>query len=128
MRPARFRSGVPAALIAVHDGLGDDRAGVASQRDRHALRALTTRFVAELTALKSACGALAPHELTASAPAASYELAARYAVVLAASACVNVWWHNQEHDRFVRDPAWLVAALARLAARLGAAPRPPLPD
>lgn len=117
-----------AALIAAHDALGGDRAGDASQRDRHALRALTTRFVAELAALKSACSALLPHELTASAPAESYELAARYAVVLAASACVNVWWHNQEHDRLVRDPTWLVAALGRLAARLGTSPPPPLPD
>lgn len=117
-----------AALIAAHDGLADDRVGGASQRDRHALRAFTGRFVAEFTALKSACGALAPHELTAAASAESYELVARYAVVLAASACVNVWWHNQERDRLVRDPAWLVAALGRLAARLGASPPPPLPD
>lgn len=117
-----------AALVAAHDGLADDRAGRASQRDRHALRALTARFVAELTALKAGCAAVAPHELTASAPAERYELAARYAVVLAASACVNVWWHNQEHDHFVRDPAWLIAALGRLAARLGASPPPLLPD
>jgi alkylation response protein AidB-like acyl-CoA dehydrogenase len=116
-----------AGLIAAHEDLAGDRASHVSQRDRHALRALTAWFVAELTALKSACGALAPHELTASAPAESYDLAARYAVVLAASACVNVWWHNQDHDRFVGDPAWLVAALGRLAARPGTAP-PPLPD
>jgi len=117
-----------AALISIHEGLADDRASRASQRERHTLRALTARFVAELTALKSACGALAPHELTATAPSESYELAARYTVVLAASACVNIWWHNQEHDPFLRDPAWLIAALGRLAARLGASPPPPLPD
>jgi alkylation response protein AidB-like acyl-CoA dehydrogenase len=117
-----------AALVAAHESLADEQASGASQRDRHALRALTARFVAELTALKSACSALAPHELTASASAECYELTARYAVVLAASACVNVWRHNQEHDDLMRDPAWVIAALERLAARLGASLPPPLPE
>jgi alkylation response protein AidB-like acyl-CoA dehydrogenase len=106
-----------AALRAVHDQLAD----------RPALRALTARFLAELAELQSACRALAPHELTATAAVESYELAARYAVVVAASACVNVWWHNQDRDGIARDPEWLTAALARLAARLGTAPPGPLP-
>jgi alkylation response protein AidB-like acyl-CoA dehydrogenase len=116
-----------AALVAAHAGLADGRASGTSQRDRHTLGELSARFIAELTALKATCGALAPHELAVSAPAESYELAARYAVVLAASACINIWWHNQERDGFVRDPAWLIAGLGRLAARLGAAPPPPPP-
>jgi hypothetical protein len=108
-----------AALIAAYDGLADD--------GEHALCAPIARFVAELAALKIRCAALSPYELTASASADSYELAARYAVVLAASACVNVWRHNQDRA-FVRDPAWLVVALDRLAALLGAAAPPPPPD
>lgn len=116
-----------AALVAAHDGLADCRASGTSRRDRQTLGELSARFVAELTALKTACGALAPHELAVSAPAESYELAARYAVVLAASACINIWWHNQERDGFLRDPAWLIAGLSRLAARLDAAPPPPPP-
>lgn len=116
------------ALCTVHDRLGDDRTDAASQRDRHALRALTARFTAELAQLRSACSALSPHELTAAAAVDSYELAARYAVVLAASACVNVWWHNQDRGGIAREPEWLIAALARLAARLGTPPPPPLAD
>jgi alkylation response protein AidB-like acyl-CoA dehydrogenase len=120
-----------ASLVAVHDALaggGPGAAGELGHRDRQTLRLLTAGFVAELGALKSACGALAPGELTASASADSYELTARYAVVLAAACCAGVWWHNQERDPFLRDPAWLVAALGRLAARLGAPPAPPSDD
>lgn len=115
------------ALAVVHAALAAPHAAT-SEADRQALRALLGRFVAELATLKDACVGLPPHEMTATAPCAAYDLAARYAVVLAASACAAVWWHNLARDRFLRDPAWLIAALLRLTARLGAAPAPPLAD
>ncbi|HET7505111.1 MAG TPA: acyl-CoA dehydrogenase [Kofleriaceae bacterium] len=117
-----------ASLRAVHDAVADGPTAAASASDRAALRPLLARFVAELDALREACSALAPHELTAAAPVESYDLAARYALVVAASASAGVWWHNQARGGFLADPAWLVAGLARLAARLGGEPAPPLPD
>ncbi len=64
-----------------------------------------------------------PHDLTIDASPAANELAARYAVLLAGTACVAVWWHNQADPGAVwSDQAWLVVALHRLIGRL---PGPP---
>jgi alkylation response protein AidB-like acyl-CoA dehydrogenase len=92
------------------------------------LRRLTEVFVEELRGLKRECVALPPRELTVMASPRSYELAARYVAVLAASACLNVWWHNQERSEpFWKDPSWLLAALNRLCTQLGREPLP-LPE
>ncbi|KKD02192.1 hypothetical protein TN53_41895, partial [Streptomyces sp. WM6386] len=67
--------------------------------------------------------ALAPGDLTVAARPEALRLAARYAAVLAAIACVNIWLHNQErHDAFLSDPRWAVAALGRIAERMGRDP------
>jgi alkylation response protein AidB-like acyl-CoA dehydrogenase len=87
------------------------------------LLGLAEIFLAELGELKRQSAALAPEELTAMASPESYALAARYALVLAASACLNLWRVNPDSaDPLLRDPVWIVAVLTRLAARLGKRP------
>ncbi|WP_308114215.1 acyl-CoA dehydrogenase [Streptomyces brasiliscabiei] len=77
----------------------------------------------EQTAVRRACAELAPGDLTVAARPEALRLAARYAAVLAATACVNVWLHNRErHDAFLGDPRWVVAALGRIAERVGRDP------
>ena len=47
--------------------------------------------------------------------------------MLAGAACLSLWWHNQHSpDAFLRGDTWLIAALHRLAGRLG--PPPPETD
>jgi alkylation response protein AidB-like acyl-CoA dehydrogenase len=51
------------------------------------------------------------------ADAEAFALAARYANLLAAAACVNVWWcQRRAGDPFLGATSWLVAALARVVA------------
>ncbi|WP_031171269.1 acyl-CoA dehydrogenase [Streptomyces durhamensis] len=89
------------------------------------LRTLCGRLVDELRILRDGWRALAPRNRTPFAGPVGFELAERYAVVLAASACLGVWWHNQDHpDPFMRDTAWVVSALDRLTVRLGHEPLP----
>lgn len=75
---------------------------------------LAGAFDAELADIATACAELRPRDLGPAPRPEALELAARYATVLAASACLNVWAHEQA-DRFLGDPAWAVAALYRLA-------------
>ncbi|MEV7022287.1 acyl-CoA dehydrogenase [Kitasatospora sp. NPDC093558] len=77
----------------------------------------------ELAALKRAVDGLAPRDRTPLAGPTSFELAHRYAVLLAAAACLGIWQSNPDNPSdFLHRPDWLVAALARLAARLGCPP------
>jgi alkylation response protein AidB-like acyl-CoA dehydrogenase len=81
---------------------------------------LTALFAAELADLAEASATLRPRDLTIDSSPAARKLAARYATVLAAAACVSVWWHNSDHpSAFLRDDVWVIAALHRLARRLG---------
>ncbi|MFF9365243.1 acyl-CoA dehydrogenase [Streptomyces griseoluteus] len=74
----------------------------------------------ELTALRDACAALPPRERTPLTGPAGFRLAERYALLLAAAACLGIWLHNDHRDDpFLTDTAWLVSALRRLTARLG---------
>lgn len=105
---------------AGRDSIGPALAATtAAVEDRHRdVARLANGFVEELGRLRETCAGLPPAELAMTAGAESYALTARYATVLAASACLNIWAHNQNHpDAFLRDPAWLVAALGRLAGR-----------
>lgn len=91
------------------------------------LAGLVQGFVDELTQLQQLCRDLPPTELSVMASPRSYLLAARYVMVLAASACLNLWWHKQapgeeEGDTFLRDTAWLELVLQRLHAMLTNAP------
>jgi hypothetical protein len=115
---ARGADRLSATLPAGRDGTG---AGSGEPE----LAALCNHFVAELSDLKDQCEALPPRELRVSAGPASFDLVDRYATVLAASACFGVWRHNQDHrSRFLRGTPWIVAALRRLADRLGTGPAP----
>ena len=77
-------------------------------------------FVAEIGELKGRCAALAPRDQGPLAGPGAFTIAHRYAMVLAAAACLGVWQHNRTHpDPFFRDDIWVVAALSRLARRIG---------
>ncbi|MFB7129666.1 acyl-CoA dehydrogenase [Kitasatospora sp. NPDC056273] len=84
---------------------------------------LCASLVGELRRLKERFGELAPRDRTPVASAGTFVLAERYAVLLAAAACLGVWRHNADNpDPFLCDTAWLAAALGRLAGRLGCGP------
>lgn len=86
-----------------------------------ALRSLVRGLTEELRSLQRQCAAMSPQDRTVLANPTSYALADRYALVLAAAACLNVWRQQRDDPRapFLADPAWLAAALTRLGKRLG---------
>jgi alkylation response protein AidB-like acyl-CoA dehydrogenase len=84
------------------------------------LARLRDLFSTELAGLARRCAGIPPRDRTVIASPESFELAHRYAVVLAACACLGVWRHSTEP--FLAGPEWIVAALRRLAARLGIGP------
>lgn len=87
------------------------------------LRRLALVIAAEQDDVRHECAALTPGDLTVAARPEALRLAARYAAVLAAIACVNIWLHNRERpDAFLGDPCWAVAALGRIAERVGRDP------
>jgi hypothetical protein len=96
-------------LVTAHELAGD-----------RILGPLCATFTAELRYLRTRCGELPPRERTVIAGRRSFDLAARYAHVLAAAACLGVWRHST--DPFLADPRWVAGALGRLAARLGREP------
>jgi len=107
--------GLAGSLLAI-----DQLLATSPRRSAGVVGRLTERFVAELAALADACATLRPRDLTIDSSPAARKLAARYTTVLAAAACVSVWWHNPDHpSAFLRDDAWVIAALHRLAQRLG---------
>jgi alkylation response protein AidB-like acyl-CoA dehydrogenase len=95
---------------------------LAAQAELHAdaeLGPLCAALVAELAALARRCAELPPREATVLAGRAGFELAARYAVLVAAACCLGGWLSGGPGGGFGRDPAWLVLALRRLTGRLG---------
>ncbi|MFI9099293.1 acyl-CoA dehydrogenase [Streptomyces fildesensis] len=86
-----------------------------------ALRGLAGQLVEEFRDLRDRVLALEPADRTTPVGPASFALMDRYALLLAASAVLGVWRHNQDgSDPFLADPAWAAAALHRIARRLGA--------
>lgn len=88
-----------------------------------ALASLAQDFAGELVRLRAYYIALPPAESSIMASAHSYVQCGRYVVVLAASACLNLWWREQvradrERDAFLADPRWLEVVLQRLQGRL----------
>lgn len=78
-----------------------------------------TYFIDELKILQNLCRDIPPAELTVKASVESYNLTQRYALILAASICLNVWWHNKtQEDNFLNGSAWIKAALYRLRQQL----------
>jgi len=87
------------------------------------LAVLAQGFVDELVQLQQLCAVLPPTELSVMASPCSYALTTRYVMVLAASACLNLWWHNRaQGDLFLRDPIWLELVLQRLQSMLTKTP------
>ncbi|MDT0308862.1 acyl-CoA dehydrogenase family protein [Streptomyces sp. DSM 44917] len=71
---------------------------------------------ADLAGLREECLRLSPAELGPEAGPESFALARRYAVLLAAAACVGT---HGSGTGFLGERPWLAAALTRLAGRLG---------
>jgi alkylation response protein AidB-like acyl-CoA dehydrogenase len=93
--------------------------------DGSALRFLARAFTVELDDLRKVFVEIAPDDRKALISPHAFGLADRYALVLAAAACLGVWREQRaEGDPFLADASWPTAALYRLARRLGL----PLPD
>ncbi|WP_016823565.1 acyl-CoA dehydrogenase family protein [Streptomyces viridosporus] len=94
------------------DELSDALAGEGGDRT---VREHVAHLRAELREIREKAGGLAPHELTFTADADSYDLVERYVNVLVAVGCLQVWRHNRDgDDGFLAEPLWLHAALGRL--------------
>jgi alkylation response protein AidB-like acyl-CoA dehydrogenase len=98
--------GAAAQLAAMPERAGDDTG------------ALAMRLAQECERLQQACAALPPGELSAQASPASYDLAARYAWLLAASACLNVFLAAPP-GAMQADSQWLAMVLRRVGHKLG---------
>jgi alkylation response protein AidB-like acyl-CoA dehydrogenase len=89
--------------------------------------------VDDLARLATDCSVLPPEHLTPAAPAHVFDLAERWAGLLAAAACLGLWRRNGEGGEggesgdLIGDPVWVLAALHRLDAHLGRH-RDPLPE
>ncbi|MBP2702775.1 acyl-CoA dehydrogenase family protein [Microbispora sp. RL4-1S] len=109
------------ALTAAASGRESLSTGPGALLDEHGadpdVRRLAEVFARELAALRDEALALRPRDLGVAATPEALAVPARLAAVLAASACLGVWRHAG--DPFLKDPAWVVAALTRLTARIG---------
>ncbi|WP_377270035.1 acyl-CoA dehydrogenase family protein [Peterkaempfera sp. SMS 1(5)a] len=109
-------------LLEAADETDDDHA---DRSGGSALRFLARGFTVELDELRKVFVDIAPDDRQALVSPHSFGLADRYALVLAAAACLGVWREQRaEDDPFLADPSWPTAALYRLGRRLGLA----LPD
>ncbi|MFG3255692.1 acyl-CoA dehydrogenase family protein [Streptomyces sp. NPDC048172] len=120
---ASGRDGLSASLVAAVDELPS---GTPVERAAHGI---ALKMMDELRQVQEEALALAPEDRTALARPASFALADRYAVLLAAASAIGVWRQAAAapaDDPFLADPAWLAAALHRLSRRLGHRP-PDLP-
>ncbi|MFE9095617.1 acyl-CoA dehydrogenase [Streptomyces sp. NPDC007264] len=115
---ASGRDGLSATLVAAVDRLP----GAAPEE--RSVQGLALSLVDELRQVQEASRALAPEDRTALAGPAAFALADRYAHLLAAASAIGVWQQASRdgNDAFLADPAWLAAALHRLARRLGRRP------
>jgi alkylation response protein AidB-like acyl-CoA dehydrogenase len=85
------------------------------------LRQISDAFVEELAELRKECAEIPGDLRLALSSARMCALADRYALVLAAAACLGVWREQRQTapGSFLADPAWLTAALHRLGGQLG---------
>ncbi|MGK5627333.1 acyl-CoA dehydrogenase [Streptomyces sp. URMC 123] len=114
-----------AALITVTDLLESGASPGAGADGEAQLRFLARGLTSELDELRKVFAEIAPGDRKALISPHSFGLADRYALVLAAAACLGVWRAQRDGaDAFLADPAWPTAALYRLCRRLGL----PLPD
>ncbi len=119
---ASGRDGLSASLIAAVDELPS---GSPVER---ALHGFALRMMDELRQMQEEALDLSPQDRTALASPASFALADRYTVLLAAASVLGVWREARGgSDEFLADPSWAATALYRLARRLGQK-LPDLPD
>ncbi|SDL31615.1 acyl-CoA dehydrogenase [Streptomyces indicus] len=119
---ASGRDGLSASLVAAVDQLPS------SSPQERAAHGAALHLMDELRQIQEQSLDLAPQDRTALASPATFALADRYAVLLAAASVIGVWQQAQGgQDDFLADSAWLAAALHRLGRRLGHA-LPELPD
>ncbi|MFI0861613.1 acyl-CoA dehydrogenase family protein [Streptomyces smyrnaeus] len=145
--PARLElvataDGLACSLAGAADELADDsRTGSGARTGAYgeALVALAGEVEAELRGLQEECAAMPAKDRTVLASPRAYAGADRYALLLAAAACLGVW-RNQGTGQdaggqtgphaastdFLASPVWPTVALTRLAKRLGR-PLPKLP-
>ncbi|MFG2134407.1 acyl-CoA dehydrogenase [Streptomyces sp. NPDC048751] len=91
---------------------GQDHAGL--------VRELVAGLCAEAAEIRREAGRLSGSDSGFLLDTHSFPLSERYALVLAASACVGVWLNaGAGPDAFLTDPAWLALALHRLLRRVG---------
>ncbi|WP_433498944.1 acyl-CoA dehydrogenase [Sphaerimonospora sp. CA-214678] len=94
--------------------------GAAAARDDREIAAAAYAHLADLAALARGAAELPPGLLGPAAPPHAFALARQWTGVLAASACLGLWWHRPSGTAgFAADPAWTLAALHRLRAHLG---------
>ena len=111
---ASGRDGLSASLIAAVDELPS---GSPVER---ALHGFALRMMDELRQMQEEALDLSPQDRTALASPASFALADRYTVLLAAASVLGVWREARGgSDEFLADPSWAATALYRLARRLG---------
>ena len=111
---ASGRDSLTASLVAAVDQLPSRTPGEV------AVHGAALRFLEELNQLQEDTLALSPQDRTALASPASFALADRYTVLLAAASVIGVWRQARDgEDAFLADPSWAAAALHRLAQRLG---------
>ncbi|MGB4778769.1 acyl-CoA dehydrogenase [Microbacterium sp.] len=96
------------------------------------LKSLVDALAAGYARERAAARALRPDELTTDAPAASFDVARRISLYLAAGAVIGVWLNANASDRkrdagIAGDPLALQACLLRIQGRLSGRQRP-LPD
>ncbi|GAA2382240.1 acyl-CoA dehydrogenase [Streptomyces glaucosporus] len=130
-RPALLGDGDPlaATLVATDGLLGTEDLPGDTPGCREALRHLIRALVAELDELRGVFAGIEPGDRAALVDPRSFALADRYALVLAAAACLGVWREQRSGAAdgpdgtaagvFLADPAWPTAALYRLCRRLG---------
>ncbi|MBW6436413.1 acyl-CoA dehydrogenase [Actinoplanes hulinensis] len=83
------------------------------------LRDLVRTFTGALDEMRAEAIALRPADLAIGGDPRALDLAARYAVALSASTCLNLWLAEQRRPgTFLADPVWVTAALTRLAGEL----------
>jgi alkylation response protein AidB-like acyl-CoA dehydrogenase len=102
------------SLVAVEEKISSG-----SCLERKKVLTFTSIFIKELNKLKHECLELPPNELSVMANQHTYNLTSRYTVLLAASACINLWLHSLHNNSFLSNCAWITIALHRLSILLG---------
>jgi len=112
---ASGRDRLSAALVAAVDSLPGETPV------ERALHGFALRMMDELRRLQEEALDLSPQDRTVLASPASFAMADRYTVLLAAASVLGVWQRAAADggDPFLADPSWAAEALARLSRRLG---------